>query len=251
MTETTKLTTYDPTQLPSAEKAGDNFEGLSSSDNFLKRLQLYGKGKAVDQRLIAPGHFGVPLGKDKKGKDVIEDLGESVDLLIFGRRPKAIDMSDTQNLIIVYDRNDPEFSRIEEASGKKDSGCMYGTVFLVYERNTKTFYELLFGTKTARKRTDEMSAHMTLTQEKIDKLEEVGQDVEGLEPRGPLPITVEAEYIDPPSSPHSWFGPNPITCSVPIEGPPVANVVTECTRFHAEKGTDVVAVDDADTGRAR
>lgn len=248
---TTKLTTYDPTQLPSAEVATDNFDGLSNRDNFLKRLQLYGKGKAIDQRLINPGRFGVPLGKDKKGKDVIEDLGESVDLLIFGRRPKAMDMSDTQNLIIVYDRSNTEFSRIEEESATKDSGCMYGTAFLVYERNTKTFYELFFGTKTARKRTDEMSAHMTLTQEKIDKLAEDGQDVEGLKPRGPLPVTVEAEYIDPPSTTYSWFGPNPVTCSVPIEGPPVADIVTECTRFHAEKGTDVVAVDDADAGRAR
>lgn len=251
MTETTELTTYDPTQLPSAEVATDNFDGLSSSDNFLKRLHLYGKGKAVDLKLIGPGRFGVPMGKDKKGKEIIEDLGGAVDLLIFGRRPKALDLSDTQNLIIVYDRTNPEFSRIEEASGTKDSRCMYGTVFLVYERNTRTFYELFFGNPTARKRTDEMSAHMTLTQEKIDKLEEDGQDVEGLEPRGPLPVTVEAEYIDPPSSPHSWFGPNPVTCSVPIEGPSVADVVTECARFHAEKGTDVVAVDDADTGRAR
>lgn len=247
----TELTTYDPTQLPSPEVATDDFKGLSSSDNFLKRLQLYGKGKAIDQKLISPGHFGVPLGKDKKGKDIIEDLGESIDLLIFGRRPKAIDLSDKQNLIIVYDRTNPEFSRIEEASGTKDSGCMYGTVFLVYERNTKTFYELFFGTKTARKRTDEMSAHMTLTQKKIDKLAEDGQDVEGLEPRGPLPVTVEAEYIDPPSSPHSWFGPNPVTCSVPIEVPSVADVVTECTRFHAEKGTDVVAVEEGSEGRAR
>lgn len=246
MTKTTELTTYDPTQLPSAEVATDSFEGLSSSDNFLKRLQLYGKGKAVDLGLIQPGRFGIPVSADD-----IEDLGKSVDLLIFGRRPKAIDMSDTANLIIVYDRTNPEFSRIEEASSTKDSGCMYGTVYLVYERNTKTFYELFFGTKTARKRNDEMAAHMTLTQEKIDKLEEDGQDVEGLEPRGPLTVTVESEYIDPPSSPHSWFGPNPVTCSVPIEGPSVADVVTECTRFHAEKGTDVVAVEEGSEGRAR
>lgn len=243
MTETA-LTTYDPTQLPSAEKADDNFKGLSSSDNFLKRLQLYGKGKAIDKGLIQPGRFGVPHAADD-----IEDLGKSVDLLIFGRRPKAIDMSDIKNLIIVYERNDPEFARIEEESANKDSGCMYGTVYLVYERNTKTFYELFFGTKSARKRNDEMSAHMTLTQEKIDKLEEDGQDVEGLEPRGPLPVTVKAEYIE--GGGWSWFAPEPVTCSVPIEGPSVADVVKECTRFHSEKDTDVVAVDEDSGGRAR
>ena len=242
--KSTAIATYDPTQLPSAEVATDDFKGLSSSDNFLKRLQLYGKGKAIDKGLIQPGRFGVP-----KSADDIEDLGKAIDLLIFGRRPKAIDMSDTSNLIIVYDRSNPEFSRIEEASGTKDSGCMYGTTYLVYERNTKSFYELFFGTKTARKRNDEMAAHMTLSQEKIDKLKEDGQDVEGLEPRGPLPVTVEAEYIE--SGDWSWFGPNPVTCSVPIEGPPVADVVTECTRFHAEKGTDVVAVEEGSGGRAR
>lgn len=241
MTETT-LTTYDPTQLPSAEKAGDNFEGLSSSDNFLKRLQLYGKGKAIDKGLISPGRFGVPHAADD-----IEDLGKSVDLLIFGRRPKAIDMSDTQNLIIVYDRSDTEFARIEEESASKDSGCMYGTVYLVYERNTQTFYELFFGTKSARKRNDEMSAHMTLTQEKIDRLEEDGQNVEGLEPRGPLPVTVEAEYIE--GGGWSWFAPSPVTCSVPIEGPSMADIVKECTRFQSEKGTDVVAVEEDSRAR--
>ncbi len=247
----TDLAVYDPAQLPSTEKDGDDFDGLSSSDNFLKRLQLYGKGKAIDQGLIGPGHFGIPLGKDKSGKEKIEDLGESVDVLIFARRPKAIDLSDTANLIIVYNRGNPEFSRIEEASATKDSGCMYGTAYLVYERNTKAWYELFFGTKSARKRNDEMAANMTLTQDKIDKLEEDGQDVEGLEPRGPLPVTVEAEYIDPPSNNFSWFAPQPVTCSVPIDGPSMADVVTECQRFLNQKDTDVEAVDEADEGRAR
>lgn len=248
MSKETTLTTYDPTQLPACENEGDNFVGLSSKDDFLQRIQLYGKGKAVDTGAIPPGCFGIPLGKDKDGKDKITDLGKSIDVLIFARKPKAIDMSDKENLIVIFDRTNSEFSRIEEASGEKDSGCMYGTSYLVYERSTEKFYEFYFGTKSARKRNDEMAAHMTLTQERIDKLKEDGQNVEGLEPRGPLAVTIQAEYCS--GGGWNWFAPEPVTCAVPIEGPSVADIVKENTRFLSEKGTDIETVDEGEA-RAR
>ena len=70
-------------------------------------MQLYTKSKANLKGLIPTGHYGIPESDEE-----IIDLGDSVDLLPLARRPKAIDMSDMEALVISYDMESEEFKRI-------------------------------------------------------------------------------------------------------------------------------------------
>ena len=119
-------------------------ETVSKGADFLQRIQLITKGKYVDMQKIQPGRWGVPL----PGGDEIEDLGEVIDVVPLAARPKALDVSDTDAIVAVYDIKDPEFQRIKSAP--KNSGCMWGPSFLVLERNTGKMYELFFGNPSGR-----------------------------------------------------------------------------------------------------
>lgn len=117
---------------------------VAKGSDFLPRLQLITKGKYVDEGKIPPGRWGVP----QAGGDEIEDLGDKIDVIPLDYRPKALDVSDKDAIIAVYDTNDPEFQRIKAAP--KNSGCMWGPSFLVLERSTGCLYELFFGNKSGR-----------------------------------------------------------------------------------------------------
>ena len=119
-------------------------EEVSKGADFIPRLQLIGKGKYVDTNKIGPGRWGVP----QAGGEEVTDLGESIDVIPLAARPKAMDVSDTEAIITVYDTQNPEFKRIIEAP--KNSGCMWGPTYLVYERSSKSFYELFFGNASGR-----------------------------------------------------------------------------------------------------
>ena len=73
-----------------------------------------------------------------------------MDLLPLARRPKAIDMTDMEALVISYDMESEEFKRIAAKSAESDSHCQYGPSFLVYERTTGRFLEFFCGNKSSR-----------------------------------------------------------------------------------------------------
>ena len=102
---------------------------------FLKRVQLFTKGKLVDKGKIRGGHYGV-----LEGDDQVTDLGEAIDILILAARDKALDTTQDPPLA-VFDENDDVFADIVERSKGSDSGCMWGPSFLIFERNTATLYE--------------------------------------------------------------------------------------------------------------
>lgn len=115
-------------QLPSTQLGTDDqFAELAKGGDYLGRMQLYTKSKANMKGLIPQGHYGIP-----ESDDSIIDLGESVDLLPLARRPKAIDMTDMEALVISYDMESEEFKRIAAKSTESDSHCQYGPSFLVY-----------------------------------------------------------------------------------------------------------------------
>ena len=60
-------------------------------------MQLYTKGKAINKGQVRPGCYGIP-----EGEEVI-DLGDTIDILPLARRPKAIDMTDKDAVIVSYD----------------------------------------------------------------------------------------------------------------------------------------------------
>jgi hypothetical protein len=218
---TTALKTVDYTQLPSTQVGTDAvYDELAKGGDFLGRLQLYTKGKAIDKGLIKPGHYGIPVSEDE-----IIDLGESIDLLVIGRRPKAIDMTDKEAIIVVHDHNSPEFQRIAQQSAEKESHCMYGPSFLVFERSTGKFYEYFCGSKSTRTEAKKVYPFMPVSQADID-----ARGLKDVEPHGPLPMTLKSRYVEKGS--FSWHVPVVQKCSVPFKNEPdVELMVKELNKF--------------------
>lgn len=131
--------------LPAAANNLDALDKVAKGSDFLPRIQLVTKGKYVDTGKITPGHWGVP----QSGGEEILDLGASIDVIPFLFRPKAMDVSDRDAIVTVFDNTeDEEFKRIIAAP--KNSGCFWGPTFLIYERSTAAFYELFFNNASGR-----------------------------------------------------------------------------------------------------
>ena len=79
----------------------------------------------------------------------------SVDLLPLARRPKAIDMTDMEALVISYDMESEEFKRIAAKSTESDSHCQYGPSFLVYERSHRPLPGVLLRQQVQPHRSEE------------------------------------------------------------------------------------------------
>jgi hypothetical protein len=245
MTDKNELVTSDySANLPAVSMGSDDgFDDLAKGSDFLGRLQLFSKGNAVGSGLIAPGNWGVPRGDDQ-----ITCIGKSVDCIPFARRPKAIDLSDVEAIITNYDMESKEFQRIADESLKKDSGCMYGPSFLVYERSTGNFLEWFCGTKSTRTEAKKIYPFLTLTAEDIDR-----RNLQGVEPHGPLPFTMTIKFIK--KKRFSWHAPVVVPCSTPFSnGPALKKVIFEMERFlnPSDAGVEKDTDDDEDEGsRAR
>jgi hypothetical protein len=237
MSENTNLVPVDLNQLPSVQIGTDeDFAEIAKSSDFLGRLQLYTKGKAVNRGLVRPGHYGIPEGDEE-----VIDLGDCIDIIPLARRPKAIDMSDTEAVICVYDVKSAEFQRIQAQSAEKESHCMYGPSFLVYERSTGRFLEFFCGSKSARSEAKKIFPYLPLTEAAIKAMAEKGDDVTGLVPHGPLPVTLKSKLVEKGS--YSWHVPVAVKCSTPFTKLPKPEVIVkEITRFltiQGDQGTTV------------
>jgi len=188
---------------------------MSQGIDFLRRIQLYSRGKNVDKGLVRGGHFGTPVASDK-----INDLGAAVDVLVLEVRAKAIDMSDTSNLIITYDSTSAEFQRIEQSAADKESGCSFGPSYLVYERTTGNFYEFFCGSKSARIESSNINAYLPVTQAMIDA--GVTQETEA---RGPRPMTLRAKLIE--TKRFSWHVPTAEDCLTPFDKLPTGEALNK------------------------
>lgn len=220
----TSLTIATP-QLPSTEIAAD-YDDLAKGGAFLQRLQLFTKGKPIDKGLVKPGHYGVPVSEDE-----VTDLGDSVDIIPLARRPKAVDMSDKESIVTSYDDKSDEFKRIAQKAGEKESNCMFGVSFLVYERSTARFYEMFFGTKSSRPEAKNLYPFL---------------------PTAEKPATaasMKSRYVEKKS--WSWHVPVVTKCSTPFAKLPTeAQVVDEIGKFLNPK-TDEVEVVKEEPGSKR
>lgn len=210
-------------------------DAMSNASSFLQRLQLYSKGKSgPNGTIIEGGHYGIP----KSGEE-IEDLGNSIDVLVIDRKAKAIDMSDTDNIIVSNDTKSDEFKRIVDmADNVKDSGCAYGPTYLVYERSTRTFYEFFCGNKSGRYESSKINAYLPVTQAMI----EAGVTKE-TEPRFSKPMTLKSQYVK--KGKWEWFAPKAEDCLTPIDLPPAEQLRSEIERFRKIEAPEVETVDDS------
>jgi hypothetical protein len=207
------------TNLPTTVPASSALTSYGDEVDFLPRIQLVTKGKYVDAG-FKPGHYGVPTGEDE-----IEDLGESIDVLVLAVRDKALDTNQDPP-VAVYDTKNPLFGDIKEKAGEKDSGCMYGPSLLVFERTTGRFYEFFLGNKSGRQEAAKIQPFLAVG--------DAAAKAAGVEAHGPLPCTFKAKYIK--RAKYAWHAPQVTKCSNPITNlPPVEEVVDQITKFMTQK----------------
>jgi len=232
-------------QLPSVQVGSDaDFDAISKSSEFLARLQLFTKGKAINKGLVKPGHYGIPEGEE------VEDLGDVIDILPLARRTKAIDMSDKDAVIAVYDAQSKEFLRIQEKSAEKDSSCMFGPSFLVYERSSGRFLEYFCGTKSARGEAKKLFPYLPLTQPMLDAAAKSGVNVTEMAPHGPIPVTLKSKLVE--KGDWSWHVPVVVKCMTQFNKLPTGEVLLrEITRFLNVLGDTSTVVQEPEGKKSR
>lgn len=232
--------------LPSTQLADDAvFNDLAKSNEFLSRLQLYTKGSAINRKLIGPGEFGIP-----ESDEHIIGLGETVDVIALARRPKALDMSDKEAILVSYDAKSPTFQDIKARSAEQDSGCMWGVSFLFIERTTGRLVEFYCGTKSTRTEAGKVYPFLPLSAEQIKAKAAAKEDVKGLEPHGPLSLTMKSKLVE--TSKFSWHVPVVIPCSTPFDRIPDVEVINEAVaKFLLAKDGGSEKVPDAPAGKSK
>jgi len=119
---------------------------VASTSKFFKRVQVYsGKSAAVNEGIIGVGHFGIKGA----GEDVIDDLDKSFDALVCAGKPKAMSINGDMILSYFEEDSDP-YKDIIDKSEIKDSGCMYGPEFLLWNPS-RGFFTFFMSSKTLRK----------------------------------------------------------------------------------------------------
>ena len=127
------------------EEVTKSVESLAGSADYLPRIQmLSGRSNIVAEGKFPANHYAMISG------DTYIDLGENPTFFILDCHPKALDMSDTDNIVAIYDDKDPKFQEIADRSFGQDSGCVYGPEYLAYDPQTQKFATFMFGSKSAR-----------------------------------------------------------------------------------------------------
>ena len=245
MSDNTNLVPVNLDQLPSTQIGSDDqFAELAKSTDYIGRLQLFTKGKAVNKKLVGPGNYGIPSGEE------VDDLGDTIDIIPLARRPKAIDMTDDEAIIVNYDPEAAEFKRIAAKSLEKESHCMYGPSFLVFERSRGLFLEFFCGNKSSRSEAKKIYPYLPLTQADIDAKAAKGDDVSDLQPHDPLPLTLKSRLVE--KGTYSWHVPVVMKCSTAFTNFPKQDRVNKkIVTFLTVKDNGVQRAAVADDDRAR
>lgn len=230
------LTAASLTSLPTTQKQV-NLADFGGGGGFLGRLTLIAsQSKLVAQGKIQAGHFGIP-----GAGDTVEDLGETVDILPLASRVKAMDISGEQP-VAVFDPDSDLFKDIVTRAETRDSGCVFGPSFLVFERNTGRFLELFLGNASGRYEAPKMGEFLPINEQQAAEF--------GVKARGPQPCTVSADFVERGNK--AWYAPKITRCSTPINNlPPIEQIIDEVTKF-VNEGTEEATPEVAKTtGRKR
>ncbi len=201
----------------------DQIADVMGGGGFLPRLQLFiANSQPVKEDKIAMNHYGLVTGKDQ-----IDDLGREVDILLMCYRPRALDVSDKENIRASSIVGSDLFNEIQDrADNVANSGCMYGPEYLVYLPVRGKFATILFGSKTSRN--EAKNAHQY-----------VGK-----------PCTFKSRLITTPK--YSWQAMLVTACSTPFDHPTREVMVEQAKVFLEPKEiTGAEKVEEEATSRKR
>lgn len=184
-----------------------------SSAKFLPRIQLcQAQTKLVLQRKVARGgHFALV------DRDNVVDLGNEVEVVVCAGRAKAMQFDD-ETVINNFDKDSDTFKSIQERSGDRDSGCMYGPEYLLYLPNQERFVTFFMASTTLRREASQVHSHM-------------GQQA-----------LLASHPIE--TKKYTWFGSKCEDLSTPVELPDMKIIQEEIDKFKNEKSTDLEVVDE-------
>ena len=247
MSDTTAMVPVNLDQLPSTQiGTDDQFAELAKGGDYIGRMQLYTKSKANMKGLIPQGHYGIPESDEE-----IIDLGTSVDLLPLARRPKAIDMTDMEALVISYDMESEEFKRIAGQVRRvrfalpvrpHRSSSTSGAPAASWSSSAAT-------SRAASRRRSSFpscrSPRRTSTPRRRPAM-----TVGDLKPHGPIPVTLKVKVAE--NRKGTWHVPVVVMCSTPFTRLPSDDVIVrEINKFLTVKDNGVEKVQDSKPARAR
>lgn len=199
------------------------FDKVATAGKYLPRLQLFSfNSNEVKDEKIKAGRWGVIT---MKGQPVI-DLTDTMILLLCVWRPKALDMSNTDNVVSCFNVDDPEFISISDRSEDTDSGCMFGPEYLVWIPSIERFATLFCGSKTMRRESVNIKSY-------IGKM-----------------VTLKSRLIT--KGKYKWHGPVGLECNTPQTMPDRDELLRQCEEFNNPPDRDEEPVaETAGTNRDR
>lgn len=204
----------DLQQNNAVSKYGDEaFDALRTS-TYLPRLQLMtANAEKCKKGEFPTNHYAIVDGK------TFHDLGKSVDALVLGWRPKALEIDD--EILTVYNPQDAEFARIQDrADNEKDSGCMWGFEFLLWIGGSQKFATFFCGSKSSRREAPSIKALMNKA------------------------VTLRSKYIE--TKKYSWYTPDAVECSTPMQMPTRGSLMAELDKFNNPPESSVEKAEDED-----
>ena len=227
---TKAMVSVNLSNLPPYQMGDDAiYDDIAKTTTRLARLQLYTKGMAINRRVIKSGHYGIPESAAE-----ITDLGPSIDLLVLARRPKAVDMSDSDEIITSFDPESAKFTRIAAKSLEKESNCIYGPSFLVIERNNlQRPLEFFCCTKGSRAEAKKIYTFLALSAQQIE-----ARGLKDEKPHGPLAMTLTARLVE--KGKYSWHVPVANECTNPFtESLADEEIIDEIIKFITAEADDL------------
>jgi hypothetical protein len=200
------VATYDPDAA---------WKSSTQGGKYLSRLQLMTSNSAVcKEGKFAVNHYAVIRDQN------FLDAGTEVTVLVIAWRPKAIEMG--AEVISVFDPNHAEFKRIQEASGEKDSQCMFGPEFLLWLPEQDQFVTFFMGSKSARREAPNLRAYERMQTGAV----------------------LKAKKITTPK--YTWFAPIVERCTVPFDLPEAKDIAEQYNTFIKPEARIIEKVDEAD-----
>lgn len=145
--------------MPLATQDAETLDALAIDLVSFPRLQLCtSRSKLVEAGKIQMNDWAIISQNDEVG------LGKDVDIVPAAVRPKAMDVTDREDPVIVYDPQHAEFQRINANANSKDKEIkkshMVGGEFLVWVPKINGFATMYLGTPSGRVILDRVRQYM-------------------------------------------------------------------------------------------